>query len=66
MASYNSLSSDDPHFMNSIIEKEFIKKKMEIESLIKAQIDKVIMQSIRSDYYNQSFTVIKDIVFIKQ
>lgn len=36
--------------MNSIIEKELIKKKMEIESLIKAQIDKVIMQSIRSDY----------------
>lgn len=51
MASYNSLSSDDPHFMNSIIEKELIKKKrMGIESLIKAQIDKVVMQSIRSDY----------------
>lgn len=40
----------DPHFMNSIIEKELIKKKMEIESLKKAQIVKVIMQSIRSDY----------------
>lgn len=36
--------------MNSIIEKELIKKKMEIESLIKAQIDKVIMQSIQSAY----------------
>lgn len=52
MASYNSLSSDDPHFMNSIIEKEFIKKKkrMGIESLIKDQIDKVVMQSIQSAY----------------
>lgn len=37
--------------MNSIIEKELIiKKRMGIESLIKAQIDKVVMQSIQSAY----------------